>query len=595
VRYTLIVLFLCLTIAPLGAQSNRDDMTPLDVTYTTTVAKDKKSVKIELSVVNLARATTHIAMPNWTPGAYRIGNYGKRIKDLVIVDGGGNPLKVTVLDQKTWSVPTANVKKIKATYSLPVRGRRRFGRAPATGPVTGFQLAGPSTYIYIRGAKNAPVLSRYVIPEDWRIANGLIPTADPYVRHAKDYDTFIDAPTILGIYKEKNFDVNGTPFSCVFFQNSQEYDFDVDAFVEVCRKIVVNQGQLYGSFPFPNYVFLFTLPGGGGLEHLNSTSIGLSPQRMKRDVRAGASVTSHEFFHTWNVKRIRPMTLGPFEYEHENYTGNLWVSEGWTSYFGDLTLCRTELLSRDDYLDGLKGICEREFNKDGRLEHSVYWASRNVWHGRRTGEPARVDYYGTGEILGAMIDLKIRHETNNRKSLDDVVIFMNRWFAESNVGFAEGDVLRACTAISNYDFKEFFARHVYGTIDPPLAEYFAYAGIEYTQRNVEAAFPFTYRKGASGLRVFGRRAGQITNESVPKRGDTVVSVNGKVLEDPWSFLEQHKAGDAVKLVVMNDDVKREVEVNLVAKKLMVPSIRLMDHATDKQKQIRESWLTGKHK
>lgn len=592
-RYMLVVLILCTSVVSIQSQTNRDDMTPLDIRYTTTVSEDKKSIKIEMSVHHLARATTHIAMPNWTPGAYRIGSYGKRVKDLVVVDGKGNPLKITALDQKTWSVPTSNVKSIKATYSLPIRSRRRFGRAPA-GPVTGFQIAGPSTYIYIRGAKNAPVVSVYDIPEDWRIANGLIPTAEENVRHAKDYDTFIDAPTILGIFKEKTFKVAGTPFSCVFFQNNQEYDFDMDAFVEVCRKIVVNQGQLYGSFPFPNYVFLFTLPGGGGLEHLNSTSIGLSPQRMKRDVKSGASVTSHEFFHTWNVKRIRPMTLGPFEYEHENYTGNLWVSEGWTSYFGDLTLCRTEILSREDYLDGLKRICEREFNKEGRLEHSVYWASRNVWHGRRTGEPARVDYYGPGDILGAMIDLKIRHETNNRKSLDDVVVFMNRWFAESNEGFAEGDVLRACTAISNYDFKEFFARHVYGTIDPPMAEYFAYAGLEYTEKTVEAAFPFTYRMGANGMRVFGRRAGQITNENVPKRGDTVVSVNGKALEDPWSFLAQHKAGDAIKLVVMNGEEKREVEVDLVAKKLMVPSLRFMDNPTEMQKRIRESWLTGKH-
>ncbi len=588
-RILLLTLILSTT---LWAQTNRDDLTPLDICYTTGVSADKATILVEMEVINVARPTVHLAMPNWSPGAYRLGGYGRRIKDLKVTDGQGKELALTQMDQQTWSVDTAGSKMLVASYSLPVRSRRRLRRSINSKPRTGFQISGPSTYIYLKGAKRFPVLSRYQVPEGWGIANGLIPTADENVRRARDYDTFIDAPTILGIFKERKFEINGTPFSCIFFQNSQEYDFDMDAFVDVCRKICASQGELYGSFPFPNYVFLFTLPGGGGLEHLNSTSIGLSPTRMKRNVNSGASVTSHEFFHTWNVKRIRPQTLGPFEYEHENYTGNLWVSEGWTSYYGDLTLCRTGILSPEDYLQGLSRICEREFNKEGRLNHSVYWASRNVWHGRKPGEPARVDYYGTGEILGAMIDLKIREETNNRKSLDDVLRFLNRWFAESNEGFKEGDVERACTAISNYDFKEFFARHVYGTMDPPLAEYFAFAGIEYTERHVEAAFPFTYRKGANGLRVFGRRPSQVTDENIPKRGDTVVQVNGKKLDDPWAFLESHKAGDAIKLVVLNGETEREVTVNLIEKKTMIPSIRLIKQANERQVRIREGWLRG---
>ncbi len=591
-RNSLVVLLLLASVV--WGQSNRDDLTPLDISYTTRVGDDLKTINVELRVENIARPTTHLAMPNWSPGAYRIGSYGKRIKDLSVVDGNNQELELTQIDPQTWSIPTAGVRVVKVTYSLAARGRRRFRSAPDTGKKTGLQIAGPSTYIYVRGAKRVPVSSSYIIPDGWRIANGLLPTADPLTRLAKDYDTFIDAPTILGIYKEKTFEVNGTPFSCVFFQNTQEYDFDMDGFVEVCRKIVTNQGQLYGSFPFPNYVFLFTLPGGGGLEHLNSTSIGLSPRRMKNDVTAGASVTSHEFFHTWNVKRIRPQTLGPFEYEHENYTGNLWVSEGWTSYYGDLTLCRTKIVSRENYLSGLNRICQREFNKEGRLEHSVFWASRNVWHRRRQGEPSRVDYYGTGEVLGAMIDLKIRQETNNRKSLDDVMRFLNRWFAESNIGFGEGDVERACTAISNYDFKEFFARHVYGTMDPPLSEYFAYAGVAYTERSVNTAFPFAFFRGRSGLRIRGSRGRQADENSVLKSGDTIVSINGKELTDTMSFLETHKAGETIKLVVMTGDTKKEVEVNLIEKKSMVPSMRFLENPSKRQLRIREGWLTGSH-
>lgn len=460
------------------AQTNRDDLTPLEIAYTTRVSAQSTGLQITIDVANLRRPFTHLAMPNWTPGAYGIGRYGERVQDLEVMGDSGQSLYVTQMDHQTWSVDTDGVDRMRVSYSLPAARGRRGAGPEAGGPLTGFQVSGPNSYLYIRGAKDVPVEARYVVPQGWRVANGLLTGTDPLVRRARDYDTFIDAPTIYGIFKDYHFEVNGTPFTCVFFENNQNYDFDVEGFVEICRKIAEYQGNFYGSFPFPNYVFLFRLPGGGGLEHLNSTSIGLGPERMKSDVTAGASVTSHEFFHTWNVKRIRPAVLGPFEYEHANYTGNLWVSEGWTSYFGDLTLLRTGIISRSDFLSLFERYIGRELNKEARKENSVYWASRNVWN---RGAGPRVDYYAKGEILGAAIDLKIRYETDNRKSLDDVMRFLNRWFAERGVGFEEGDIERACTAISNYDFGEFFARHVYGTMDPPLKEYLAYAGIAYEE------------------------------------------------------------------------------------------------------------------
>jgi len=153
----------------------------------------------------------NLAMPNWSPGAYTSGRYGRRIKDLKVLMARGE-LTLTKMDQQTWSVDTAGSKMLVATYSLPVRTRRRVERPNASEPRTGFQIAGPSTYIYLRGAKRFPVLSRYQVPKGWGIANGLIPTADENVRRARDYDTFIDAPTLLGIFKEKKFEVNGHAF-----------------------------------------------------------------------------------------------------------------------------------------------------------------------------------------------------------------------------------------------------------------------------------------------------------------------------------------------------------------------------------------------
>lgn len=574
------------------AQDNRDDLTPLEISYTTAVADDLESLRIEMVVENVQRPTTHVLMPRWSPGAYGIRNSGERVRDLEVRGNDGAKLDVTRMSPSSWSIDSAGHGTLRVSYNMPVSSRRRFGRPEPEDeepePVTGLRISGPSTYMYVEGAKELSVRSRYELPDGWKLANGLLPTDDPDVRFARDYDTFIDAPGIVGIFEERSFDVNGTPFLCVFFENSQEYDFDLDAFVEITRGIVTNIGSLYGSFPFPNYVFLFTIPGGGGLEHLNSTTIGLRATSQKENPEAGASVTSHEFFHTWNVKRIRPDVLGPFDYQQENYTGNLWVSEGWTSYFGDLTLARIGVWSRDEYLDHVRNVISRELNKERRKEHSVTWASRNTWHRFPDEEGSRVDYYGKGELLGLLIDLKIRHETGNRKSLNDVMRFMSRWFGEQDVGFEESDVERACTAISNYDFSEFFARHVYGTMDPPVGEILGYAGIEYVADMIPCAFPFSLR----GTRISGRRTDETETQEAPRPGETLVSIDGVAFEDAHDFLRGHKPGDKVKLTLKRDEEEREVEVTLEDRPILLPSLKLRFDATEMQRRIRDSWLSS---
>jgi predicted metalloprotease with PDZ domain len=586
------VLLAASSISLASPQANRDDLTPLEIAYTTTVSEDLKSYEIEMVVENFSRPAMHVAMPAWTPGAYGIGNYGERVRDLAASGTDGAALEVVRMDPNSWSILAEGNSRIVVSYNLEARGRSRFGRRRRDddSPATGLSLRGPSTYVYVRGEKTLPVTSRYVIPEGWRIANGLLPTAEENVRYARDYDTFIDAPTILGQFERREFDVNGTPFSCVFFENTQEYDFDIDAFVEIVRRIVTNAGNLYGSFPFPNYVFLFTLPGRGGLEHLNSTSIGLRASSQKDDPEAGASVTAHEFFHTWNVKRIRPQVLGPFDYQRENYTGNLWVSEGWTSYFGDLTLVRAGIIDQDEFLTLIRRIIGREMNKERRKEHSVYWASRNAWHRFPDEEGSRVDYYGKGELLGALIDLKIRHETDNRKSLNDVMRFLNRWFAEHDVGFEEHDIERACTAISNYDFSEFFARHVYGTMDPPLLEYLSYAGIDYSEEVIECSFPFTVR----GNRISGRLVApaEADDESPgPRPRDVILTADGEKFEDADGLLKQHAPGDVVKLTLERGDETHEFDVKL-EERSMIPTLRYREDATRQELRIREAWLSS---
>ena len=577
------------------AQENRDDLILPVISYTVKVLPDLRSLEVTLHVGRVHTDHLRVAMPNWSPGAYRLHNAGKNVKELRAVNAQtGAALDALRIDHATWSISTAGIGDVRIRYVVPP-GRRRFMPGQQSKKPEGLHIQGPVTYMYVVGHKDRPVTCRYELPEGWDIANGMIPTEDRFVRTARDYDTFIDCPTMLGHFKTKEFRVGATPFACVYFDLTGSYDFDLDACTDVVRRIVETEGGVFGSYPFFKYFFLFTVTGGGGgggLEHLNSTSIGLSGPALRSDPKAIASITAHEFFHTWNVKRIRPKTLGPFEYEHENYTGNLWVSEGWTSYYGDLSMLRANITALDQYLQSMASKMSRELSKPRSHEHSVYWASRNVWHRyRNEPEGRRVDYYGKGEYLGLLIDLMIREKTDNKKSLDDVMRFLNRWFAERWIGFEEGDIERACTAVSNYDFSEFFARHVRGTVDPPIAEILSYAGLEFTRVEMPPALPFVHREDATG-HLHVRFVNTALREKGIQRGDLIVAIDGKKDYDLSTLLARHQPGDTVTLSLKGRKKVQDVEVSLAPGRIRA-TIRPMKGATPKQLRIRQSWMSGR--
>lgn len=596
---TRIIIAIVALAATALSQTMRDDMTPMGLAYELQVLKDTQTLEIQVSITNAKRNRTHVAMPNWTPGSYRPQEFGKWVTDVEVVDSkSGKKVSFEQIDPLTWSIDTSKNQNIKVTYRIEPRRRRFTPVAPKEGRImTGMHIEGPATFMYVKGhERGTPVTCRYRLPKSWEVANGMLFGQDPNFRHAADYDTFVDCPTIMGIFSRVKFDVEGTPFSCVFWNPTGEIKWDMEKYTnEVVKPIVTEQGRIFGSFPFPRYVFLFSVTsfGGGGLEHLSSTSIGLSTRAMTNNVMNGAGITAHEFFHTWNVKRIRPITLGPFDYRQENYTGNLWVCEGWTSYYGDLSMARLGMQTPERYLSGIGRSISRELNNPRHKEHSVYWASRDIWHRPRVSEKgSRVDYYSYGEILGLLIDLKIRDLTDNKKSLDDVMRFLNRWFAERNIGFEEDDIERACTALSNHDFSEFFSRYVYGTMDPPFAEIFTPAGIEYREVKLTADLPFASIAHTDGLlvrspRSAGRKAGL-------KRGDIITQIDGERVTNSVQYLTTKTGGETIVLTVKHQDQEetQEITVTLVSRNRVLRSLAPMANPDERQKRIFDAWMSA---
>lgn len=582
--------------ASLTAQVKTDDMNVLGLAYELRVLDDTQTIEMTLRIDGLDRPHLRVGMPEWTPGSYSIQGYGSWVSELH-ARSGERELEIARIDRGLWTIASEGCSTIELHYRIDPRQRRFTNFKPEPERrYSGMHLQGPNTFLYVQGAeRGVPVSCRYVLPEGWAVANGMNVGADPFLRRAKDYDTLIDNPTILGRFERRTFIADDSEFACVFWSPADRYDFDIDGFVEICKKIVTYQGSIFGGFPFRRYEFLFTVSafGGGGLEHLTSTSIGLGDRAMARNPVNGASITAHEFFHTWNVKRIRPATLGPFEYDKENYTGNLWVAEGWTSYYGDLTLMRTGLMSRPDYLNQMASGIAREGSKPRRKEHSVTWASRNIWH--RDGDKdsgGRVDYYTKGEILGFLIDLRIRDLTDGRKSLDDVMSFMNRWFAERDEGYREDDIERACTAVSNHDFGEFFARYVTGQMDPPYAEILAPLGLDFEDIHLEADFPFTTRNQEDGISI--RFLRPESRDSGLLRGDLVTAIDGQIATNAEVALAGRKPGEKLVLDVKRDGETRKVEVELLDQPRIRTTLREAENLDERQRRLLEGWFEGRH-
>ncbi|MDP6959510.1 MAG: hypothetical protein QF645_11945, partial [Planctomycetota bacterium] len=419
-------------------------------------------VKVTMRVENNRQEYIEITLPRWNPGSYRFQDHYKTVENVTSKEGG------TKIAKSTWRIP-AKKQGVTVTYTVAVPRKRLDSKH--------FFFEAPSLYMYVVGQKKALHRVKFLLPANWKVATGLEFKKGYY--YEKDYDTFIDCPTELGRFTLLEFQEDKVLYQLAI---DTVGEINEDGLVELCRKIVKGQNALFGPLPFNRYVFLFHFInswGGRGLEHLNSTNIDLSYNYIKNDIRNAASLISHEYYHLWNVKRIRPAALGPFDYTGMVRTRHLWVCEGLTSYYGDLTLARTGIWDESRYFRHLANEIVTHNNNPDRKVTSVEEASEKIWDNR---PHPRVDYYNKGELLGFLLDLKIRKMTQNKKSLDDVMRHLyDRYVVEGGgsigVGFEGDGILKALNTISGGDFTQFYDRYIKGTEDLPFTETLAEAGL----------------------------------------------------------------------------------------------------------------------
>ncbi|MAG57141.1 MAG: hypothetical protein CMJ83_12680 [Planctomycetes bacterium] len=512
----------------------RPDPGQTHVVYKVTVKADgPRHYFFSVEVTNPNQDELVFIVPHWAPGAYREITVGARggkpsweqLEGFHAADEKGKKRRVKADGQRRWRVDSKGARKITFSYANTAPGSPTNNRS-YLGANSGL-IDGPRNWMYVEGKKGLPLHVHFDLPDGWEVGSGLDPTFDPKVFTAKDYDRLADCPTLVGKMKSWTFLVRGVPHRVVADAGRREPRVQEKEFLDTVERIVRVYVDLFDDVPYDHYTFIYT-PGGGGLEHLTSTTIG-GVQRLTG--RGLMGVTAHEFFHTWNVKRLRPKRLGPFDYTGPQPVNDLWIAEGITSYYTPLGLWRAGLYQDEEFLQRQAGGIRSWEGNPAHLTQSPEESSRAVWTGG-----TRISYYLQGQVLGMMIDLLIRERSDNRWSFDDVMRLMYakyggyyRW-TPSKPGYESGDWPREIKELTGVDVSEFWASHIQESVPVEWNKYLRSAGWELaiTDRPLPSLSSFRTRRDGRLRRLIIAEGGP-AHVAGFRDGDILTKVNGRTV------------------------------------------------------------------
>ena len=437
-------------------------------------------VEVEARIPTGRRAAVDLMMPNWSPGYYRAENYAERVDNVAARAADGTALAVDRPQTNRWRVRTGGRPRLVLSYRVLCNQR-----SVTTNEVEADYgvLNGAPTFITLAESARRPHEVRLELPPRWtRAMTGLDAAPDRRPNHfrAADYETLVDSPIMAGDLGVREFTVAGKPHYVVSAGDVRGWD--AEGATRDLATFVQEAHRFWGFLPYEKYVFLLVFrQGGGGLEHKNST-LSTVAARPGPGMWSGVGLLSHEYFHLFNVKRLRPVELGPFDFEHPPRTGSLWIAEGVTSYYSSLLVERAGLRTRDDYLNSLSSLIGQLQNSPGRLLQSVEQSSLEVWSNSNSGvnpTATTVSYYNKGNVLGLLLDAKIRRATDGRQSFDDVMKMAYRRYSGGR-GFSADEFRATAEEVAGIDLKEWFRKTVSSTEELEYDDLLECFGLRFT-------------------------------------------------------------------------------------------------------------------
>ena len=556
---------------------------------------------VEMEFPNNGAAKTQVYMPVWTPGSYLEREFERNVQEFSATDQSGKQLSFDKINKSTWEIVAAGSQTIKVryrVYAYEVSVRNSY-----LDDTHGY-VNGASVFMVPRGMEQQSIQLDIKPYQGWtKISTGLDPlegTETSFV--APNFDILVDSPVEIGNQAIYTFEVAGKPHYLSIYGTGNN---DPQRMVADLKKIVTAAYNIFGELPYKHYTFLLQLlqTGGGGLEHLNSNSIQVARNTFypEEKYKSWLGVSSHEYFHAWNVKRIRPIALGPFNYERENYTRMLWVAEGFTDYYGAQLLLRAGLYSQKEYLDRVANEIKSQQSLPGRHFQSAMESSFDAWikayRPNENSGNSTISYYTKGALIATLLDLEIRNHTDGQKSLDDLMRFlMKEYYEKQHRGYTDEEFQKAAEQVAGESLTEFFRKTAQSTEELDYGHYLNYAGLklepEVDPKNRNKAF-----LGATAAEVEGRLVinavvlGTPAYEQGLYAKDEIIAINGNRISKGTldEVMAEFKPGSTVRFTVARDGRLKEIPISLERWPADVFKLVKNENPTDRQKRIFKSW------
>lgn len=536
-----------------------------------------------------------LQLPVWN-ALYQVRDFSQYVNWVRAKSASGQMLTVDEIDKTTWRVDgfaTGGTFEYQISAELPGPYGAELNAQHAF-----FNLA--EILMYPTDALHSPMeVAFHNVPAGWRIATALTSSSDASFT-AADYDHLVDGPIEMGAFRDAVFDQGGARYRVVV--DADPADYDMQKIVAMDRSIAAAATAWMDDRPFDHYVFLYHFPrgpGGGGMEHAYSTAIQLNAKYVTANADYLYNVSAHEFFHLWNVKRIRPQSLEPIDYTKENYTPSLWFSEGVTSTVAPYILLRAGFLNEAHYFQEISDQISELEARPAHLAQSAEESSLDAWLEKYTyyRTPQRsISYYNKGELLGIMLDLEIRHATHGTQSLRDMFHWMNDHYAKQGRSFPDTQGIReAAEAVSHQDLGWFFQKYVAGLEEIPYDRFLNTVGLNVVRLTRTVGDPgFALVRSFEGTAFVGSvTPGSNADRAGLTAGQEIVTIDGEApSQEVAQQLSVLRPGDTIRLEVKSPNGPRQLTWKLGSREEVEFAVRDVDNISPQQRDRRAAWLAG---
>ncbi len=570
----------------------------IKISYTVTFPEAQAHyADVEMNISGLQQNTLDLKMPVWTPGSYLVREFAKNVESFTAM-ANGKAIAAPKTTKNCWHINTAGITAVTVKYRVycfEISVRTSFVDASH-----GF-LSTTGIFMYPDKMLNQPSTVHIIPYKGWTTVSTSLDmvNGDQFTRHSPNYDILFDSPIEIGTQDVFGFYAAGVKYEVCMVGGG---NYDKERLKKDMAKIVEQETAVFGENPNKHYIFIVHnyQRGGGGLEHLSSTTLGAS--RDQYGSEAGyhnfLSLVAHEHFHLWNVKRLRPIVLGPFDYDNENYTTDLWIAEGFTAYYQNLILRHAHITTPEDYLNAVTGEINIVENQPGAKIQPLAEASFDAWiKSYRPNENSfntGISYYDKGAAVGMLLDLEIINDSKGKYCLDDVMKYMyDTYYKLKKRGYTDAEFKQGFEKFAGKNLDEFYKNYVYGLTPLNYNKYLGYAGYKSTDELAGTNEP------TLGVMLGNNNGKKIVTTVI--RGtaawidginvnDELVSIDGTPVTDAANLLSGKAVGDKIIVIVNRDGLPVTLNVTLLRNNRYKYKVDSLPNPTADQLTVRKKWL-----